>query len=147
MITLVTSFRVATVAIFIGCVGCVLLGSHAAMSKTLPGRCVEKSYVVKIHADWCGSCKATESVWERVQNELGDRATVVKLDVSDRVEYEKSADEARRLGIENFFQEYRSKTGVVAVLDCQTREPVAVLIGERDFEKYLQAVKKADRAS
>jgi len=117
------------------------------MAETLPGKCVEKSYVVKIHADWCGSCKATESVWERVQNELGDRATVVKLDVSDRVEYEKATAEARRLGIEDFFQEYRSKTGVVAVLDCQTREPVAVLIGERDFEKYLQAVKKADRAS
>ena len=147
MSSLIVSLRTAAAAVFIGCIGCVVFGSNSAMSETPPRECAEKVYVVKIHADWCGSCKATESVWERVQKELGDRATVVKLDVSDRVEYEKAIAEARRLGIEDFFQEYRGKTGIVAILDCQTREPVTVLNGERNFDKYLQAVNKAGRAS
>ena len=72
-------WRAAAVAV----IGCVLLGPHSAIAESPPPGCEEKVYVVKIHADWCGSCKATESVWERVRKELGDRATVVKLDVSD----------------------------------------------------------------
>ncbi len=147
MSILVASLRTAGTAFIVGCIGFVVLGSHSAMSESPPRECEEKVYVVKIHADWCGSCRATESVWERVRKELGNRATVVKLDVSDRVEYEKSIAEARRLGIEEFFQEYRGKTGVVAILDCRTREPVAVLNGERNFDEYVKAVTKAGRAS
>jgi len=106
-----------------------------------------KPYVVMIHADWCGSCKALESVWKRIQSDLGDRATAVTLDVSDRPAYAESAAAAQHLGISDFFQEYRSRTGVIAVFECNTREPIAIMNGERDFEKYRAAISKACGAS
>jgi thiol-disulfide isomerase/thioredoxin len=119
-----------------------------ALAGDEPDSCeANKPFVVKIHADWCGSCKATEATWTRVEEDLGDQATVVQLDVSDRVAYSESAAKAEELGIGEFFQEYRSRTGTVAILDCETLEPVEVLAGERDFEKYREAVEKAGKTS
>ena len=103
--------------------------------------------MVKIHADWCASCKALASVWERIETDLGDQVTTVTLDVSDRVAYSESQATAERLGISEFFEEYRSLTGTIAVLDCNTREPVAIMNAERDLEKYRKAIARAGGAS
>lgn len=124
----------------------VLVGS-AAMAEDAPEGCSGKPYVVKIHADWCGSCKALKSVWQRIETDLRDQATIVTLDVSDRVAYRESEATAERLGIREFFQEYRSRTGTVAVLDCKSHEPVAIMSAERDFEKYREAVARAGSPS
>jgi thiol-disulfide isomerase/thioredoxin len=109
--------------------------------------CAARPYVVKVHADWCGTCKSLESTWTRVERELADEATVVEFDVSDRKAYEHSRELAERLGIADFFQAHRSRTGTVAVLDCETLEPVVILRGERDFEKYREAVSRAGHSS
>jgi len=103
--------------------------------------------LVKIHADWCGSCKASKATWARVEKELAPRAIVIEFDVSDRVAYEQSLSQAQALGVEEFFREYRSQTGTVAVLACDSKEPITILQAERDFEKYKQAVEKASRPS
>ncbi len=125
----------------------LILEISTATAKDAPETCGAKPYVVKIHADWCGSCKALESVWKRIETDLGDRSTAVTLDVSDRVAYAESQVAAARLGISEFFEEYRSRTGTIAVLDCNTREPVAILDGERDLEKYRKAIARAGRVS
>jgi thiol-disulfide isomerase/thioredoxin len=125
----------------------LILGGSTAPAKDAPEVCSAKPYVVKIHADWCGSCRALESVWQRIETDLADQATAVTLDVSDRVAYTQSQAEAERLGISEFFQEYRSRTGTIAVLDCNTREPVAIMNAERDLEKYRQAIARAGGAS
>jgi thiol-disulfide isomerase/thioredoxin len=124
----------------------VLVGS-AAMAEDAPEACSGKPYVVKIHADWCGSCKALKSVWQRIETDLRDQATIVTLDVSDRVAYKESQATAERLGIREFFQEYRSRTGTIAVLDCKSHEPVVIMSAERDFEKYRAAVARAGSPS
>jgi len=103
----------------------------------------EKPYVVMIHADWCGTCKAVAPVWEQIQADLSEETTVVTFDVTDRPAYSASRDAARELGIAEFFNTYRAKTGTIAVLACGSHEPVAVLSGERDFEAYRTAVTKA----
>ena len=106
-------------------------------------RCESKPYVVKIHADWCASCKASKSTWAQVQSDLSTQATLVTLDVTDRVAFQESRLQAERLGISEFFQQYRSKTGTFAVLDCRTRVPVAKLTGERSLARYREAISKA----
>jgi thiol-disulfide isomerase/thioredoxin len=133
----------------VGLVGLALIVSiaSAATADDAPEACSSKPYVVKIHADWCGSCRAIESVWERIKSDLRDQATAVTLDVSDRVAYTESQAVAERLGISEFFQEYRSRTGTIAVLDCRSRKPVAVMSAERDLEKYREAIVRAGGAS
>ncbi len=132
-----------------GLVGLALIvsvGSTAA-AKNAPKACTSKPYVVKIHADWCASCRALDSLWNRIESDLQDQASAVTLDVSDRVAYTESQAAAERLGISEFFQEYRSRTGTIAVLDCTSRKPVAVMSGERDLEKYREAIARAGGAS
>ena len=113
------------------------------VARASASRCESKPYVVKIHADWCASCKASQATWAQVLSDLSDQATVVTLDVSDRVAFNESKVEAERLGISDFFQKFRSKTGTIAVLDCRTREPVAKLTGERSLARYREAIAKA----
>ncbi len=106
-----------------------------------------KPLVVQVHADWCGTCKLLEPTWARIRNELGERARIVDLDVSNKAAVAQSRAEAKRLGIGDFFRKYGGRTGTIAVLDGRTREPVRVFRGERDFSKYAEAVAAADRAS
>lgn len=108
--------------------------------------CPEKPYVVMIHADWCGKCRAFESTWIGIKGEFDESATFLKLDVTDRVAYESSQAEARRRGFSKFFMKYRSQSGTVAVLDCATHTPVAIVTGERDPSKYREAISRAARS-
>jgi thiol-disulfide isomerase/thioredoxin len=124
----------------------LLLGASATADDAAP-HCETKPYVVKIHADWCGSCRATQATWEKVVADLSDEATMVQFDVTDRASYEAAVTEAEQLGISDFLFEFRRRTGAIAVLDCRTLAPLVVLSGERDFEKYRDAIRKANSPS
>jgi len=121
--------------------------AEAAEAAEATFACEAKPLVVKIHADWCGSCRATQPTWERVVAELSNRATMVRFDVTDRASYESAVAEAGRLGIGDFLREYRRRTGTIAVLDCETQKPLVVLSGERDFSKYREAIEEANPAT
>ena len=117
----------------------------AAWAEDAVGLLEAKPYVVSIHADWCGTCRMLEKTWLKIEAELGDRAHLVKLDVSDRGAAERSLAEAERLGLNDFFREYRASTGTIGVIDGKTFEPIAIMRGEPDFSKYREAVEKARR--
>ena len=52
-----------------------------------------------------------------------------------------------KLGIADFFIDYRRQTGTVAVIDCKTLRTVSILRAERDLSKYREAIAKATPAS
>jgi thiol-disulfide isomerase/thioredoxin len=108
-------------------------------------RCSAKPIVVKIHADWCATCKMLDAVWTQLRTDMADQINVVELDVSDRVAYQESEARAEQLGLTDFFRKYRSKTGTIAILDCNSLEPVAIMNGERDIAKYREAIARASR--
>ena len=100
-------------------------------------------FVVEIHADWCGTCTWLASTWAQIERDLGDRAHVVRFDVTDRDRLERSRAEAQRLGLAEFFESHKGSTGTIAVLDGSTREPLAIRKGDADFGVYRDAVDRA----
>ncbi len=124
----------------------ILLAS-AAFPSDEPQSCESGPYVVKIHAEWCSTCKAIAPTWEQLRVDVGDRATLVKLDVTDRAAFEASRATAEKLGIAEFFNDYRRQTGTVAVIDCKTLRTISILRAERDLSKYVEAIAKATPAS
>lgn len=102
----------------------------------------EKPMVVKIHADWCGTCTKLETTFEELEKRIGGEARIVVLDVTDKDAVAESAAEADRLGIRDFFDSYKSKTGTVGVIDANGKT-VSVMKGEMDASKYVAAVEKA----
>jgi thioredoxin 1 len=43
----------------------------------------EKPTLVDFYANWCGPCKMMTSIIEETKNALGDKATVLKINVDD----------------------------------------------------------------
>lgn len=101
-----------------------------------------RPYIVKVHADWCGTCAMLEPTWRRIESEYRDRARLVVFDVTDRKRLAASRATAEVLGLEAFFDEYKSQTGTIAVLTAQ-KQTVAVLRGELDLAAYREAVDAA----
>jgi len=115
----------------------LLLAGSPALAEEAP-----KPMVVKIHADWCGTCRHMNPTFEALEKELGDEARIVVLDVTDRETTARARVEAERLGIGVFFDRYKGQTGTVGVLDAGG-SPVEVLKGETRTERYVAAVAKA----
>jgi thiol-disulfide isomerase/thioredoxin len=103
----------------------------------------DKPMIVKIHADWCGTCTRLETTFKELEQQIGSDARIVVLDVTDKAAVARSAAEADRLGIRDFFDSYKSKTGTVGVIDANGKT-VSVLKGEMDPSKYVAAVQKAN---
>ena len=100
-------------------------------------------FVVKIHADWCGTCTRLTPVLDALESSVGDGARFVVLDVTDKQALARSQAEAKRLGIVAFFDRYKSTTGTVGILDGTSREPVSVMKGELDVTVYEEALVEA----
>ena len=108
-----------------------------------PAATEQTPIVVKIHADWCGTCRKLNPTWASLQQIYGDRVRFVVLDVSDRDALAQSMLEADRLGIRALFNAYRSRTGTIAVIDGRTLQAVEVLKGETDPARYAAAIARA----
>lgn len=102
-----------------------------------------KPVVVKLHAQWCPVCMVTKNVWSQIETTFGDRVHLVVLDFTDEAATAASEAEAKRLGLEAFYAEFAGVTGMIAILDGQTRNVRAAIQGERAFEPYRVAIEAA----
>jgi thiol-disulfide isomerase/thioredoxin len=102
-----------------------------------------KPYVVKLHAQWCPFCMLTKDEWSRIEEAYAARVNLLVLDFTNQANTDASQAEARRLGLEKFFDEYAGATGIVVVLDGRTKEVTAEIGGSRDFSEYRTAIDAA----
>ncbi len=128
--------RGGTLAAIIAVVGTAAVGANAK------GEGAGRPMIVRIHADWCGTCAKLTPIFEALERDVGNQALIVALDVTDRTMLEKSREQADRLGIRGFFAANQSKTGTVAVLD-ERGQIVALGRGELDPAWYIEALRKA----
>ena len=99
-------------------------------------------YAVKLHAQWCPVCMVTKGVWKKIEADYSGRVRLVVFDFTDEVTTEKSRVEAKRLGLEKYFDEHAGWTGTISVLDSQG-DVVDSLHGNRDFASYRELIDKA----
>jgi hypothetical protein len=86
---------------------------------------------------------ATKGVWSQIQEAYGSRVHLLVLDVTNQETTNASRAEARRLGLEQFFDEYSGGTGTVVVLDRRTKDVLSSISGSRDFADYRVAIEAA----
>ena len=99
-----------------------------------------RPYVVKLHAQWCPICMLTKAVWSQIEVAYSARANFVVFDFTNQATTERSRAEAKRLGLEKFFDDNAGTTGTIAVLDGRTKEEAASIHGIRGFDEYRSAI-------
>jgi thiol-disulfide isomerase/thioredoxin len=99
--------------------------------------------VVKIHADWCGTCTKLNPTWDALREEYGDSVDFVVLDVTDREAKSASEATAKQRGLEQIFKTYGGRTGTILIVAPGGDEPVAVLAGETDVAAYDEPIAEA----
>jgi thiol-disulfide isomerase/thioredoxin len=126
---------------------CVALSCGALMLLIAPGAGAgEQSgnpQVVKIHADWCGTCTKLNPTWDALREEYGDSVDFVVLDVTDREAKSASEATAKQRGLEQIFKTYGGRTGTILIVAPGGDEPVAVLAGETDVAAYDEPIAEA----
>jgi thiol-disulfide isomerase/thioredoxin len=98
-----------------------------------------KPYVVKLHAQWCPVCMLTMPVWSQIVATYSTRVNLVVFDFTNQATTDTSRAEAKRLGLEQFFEDAGS-TGTIAILDGRSKDVVTVIHGSRDFDAYRSAI-------
>lgn len=99
-----------------------------------------KPYVVKLHAQWCPVCRMTKGVWSQIDRAYAGRVHLVVFDFTSDATTNASRNEAKRLGLEKFFEENYGGTGTISVLDARTKEERVSIHGSRDFDEYRAAI-------
>ncbi len=86
----------------------------------------EKPLVVDYTATWCGPCRLIAPLIDRLAEEYGDRANVVKIDI------DQNRDKAKQFGIRS----------IPAVLVFKGGEVVETLVGKAAYETFSEALEK-----
>ena len=94
-------------------------------------------YVVKVHADWCGSCKALAPVLEEVRETLtAESVLFLELDVTDEARTAQARLLAVALGIEDHLKA-NNKTGLVLLIDPSDKALLETLTRENSAEEMV----------
>ena len=102
-----------------------------------------KPYVVKLHAQWCAACMMTKGVWAQVNESYAGKVNLLVLDFTNAEKTAASRAEAKRLGLDAFFEQYAGTTGLMVVLDGKSKTVSKELEGRRDFSEYQAAIDAA----
>jgi hypothetical protein len=85
----------------------------------------------------------TKGVWAEIDAAYAGKVRLVVFDFTNQATTDASRADARRLGLESFFDDNYGWTGAIVVLDGATKEELAAIHGGRDFEQYRAAIDAA----
>jgi thiol-disulfide isomerase/thioredoxin len=102
-----------------------------------------KPYVVKLHARWCPVCALTKPAWSEIEKAYSASVNLVVFDFTNGTTTEESRSEAKRIGLDTFFEEHSGWTGAIAVLDGRTKKVITMIEGRRSIAEYRAAIDAA----
>lgn len=105
-----------------------------------------KPVVVRIHADWCPACKATQATINNLNQIYMGRINFVQFDVTNAKTAEASNAKAQMLGLEKFYDATKTATSTVAVIDPKDGKIYASFYNDNSISDYKMAVDDALKA-
>lgn len=94
-------------------------------------------YVVKVHADWCGSCKALVPILDEVRETMSAEPVLfLTLDVTDEDRTGQARLLAAALGIEEHLKT-NNKTGLVLVINPSDKALLETLTRENTADEMI----------
>jgi thiol-disulfide isomerase/thioredoxin len=96
--------------------------------------------VVRIHADWCPACTATQATINDLKSAYGSKINFVQFDVTNAKTAAASEAEAKQLGLEKFYDSEKAATSTVAVIDPRDGKVYAQLYNDGNINDYKVAV-------
>ena len=116
--------------------GATEINSVGPLAPSLQG----KPVVVRIHADWCAACKATQATIDTLKQAYGDRIAFVQFDVTNAKTAAASEAEARRLGLDTFYDTQKTATSTVAIIDPKDGKIFATFYNDSMPTDYQVAI-------
>ncbi|MGH6676949.1 MAG: TlpA family protein disulfide reductase, partial [Xanthobacteraceae bacterium] len=113
-----------------------------ALAASLQG----KPVVVRIHADWCPACKATQSTIDDLKKAYTGKINFVQFDVTNAKTAAASQEEAQKLGLEKFYDAAKAATSTVAVIDPKDGKVYATFYNDGAIGDYETAINTALKA-
>lgn len=105
-----------------------------------------KPVVVRVHADWCPACKATQSTIDDLKRAYAGKINFVQFDVTNAKTAAASQDDARKLGLGKFYDAAKAATSTVAVIDPKDGRVIATLYNDGIIGDYDAAINEALKA-
>lgn len=96
--------------------------------------------IVHVHADWCPACKNIAPAWDRIEQDYAKKARFVTLDVTTRQTASQAQQLADRLGISDFYDQYRARTSTVAILSADTGQVLKTFYNQSSYDAYANAI-------
>lgn len=99
---------------------------------------------LKLHADWCGSCKSMGDIFIDLTNKFdGEPVLFIKLDKTNKSNALQSEFLLAELGLGKLWNEYGKKTGMILLIDSRTGKVSKTLTADMDFKQMAGAIHKA----
>ncbi|WP_310426771.1 thioredoxin domain-containing protein [Chamaesiphon sp. VAR_48_metabat_135_sub] len=95
-----------------------------------------KPMVVDIYASWCPVCKNIAPTLSQLKQQYGNKASFIVFDVSDSKKTQASMKMAKKLGLTSFFNENKSKTSTVAIIDSATGKILKQFQNNAEITEY-----------
>ncbi len=108
-----------------------------AASVEVEGEGTPALYVIKVHADWCGSCKALVPILDEVRETMSAEPVLfLTLDVTDADRTGQARLLAAALGIEQHLKT-NNKTGLVLVINPEDKALLETLTKENTADEMV----------
>jgi thiol-disulfide isomerase/thioredoxin len=114
-------------------------GETSPLAKQLQG----KPVVVDIYASWCPGCKNIAPTLSQLKQQYGKKASFVVFDVTDSKTTKASMKMAAELGLTSFFNENKSKTSTVAIIDPATGKIMKQFQNNAEITEYSSVLDRA----
>jgi thiol-disulfide isomerase/thioredoxin len=102
-----------------------------------------KPIFVRIHADWCLECKATQPAIDLLHQKYGNKLHYVEFDVTDAKTSMAAAATAKRLHLSRLYEHDKTLPSSVSIINPRTGRVIARFWDNTNEQDYINAIDTA----